>query len=323
MKGRNSSAPIMMQNAPRELRVITKALGSGFIETEALLVPGISELGDSEFPAERVLARKAKEVLDELQLHELHQRAIPSDIQVWTTDVQVVPSKRTPSWREPVQLRFHVLEWCQVEAAWVAYVPALGIEVVARDQEKLRALVPNHIQIALIRHGALKSIGNLIPLGRWQDMSVLRTRLNWEPSTPKEVEKETDDLKSRKDDVLRENATLLEPGPQPQAFEVDEAVERLARELTELDVRSVLLVGAAGSGKTAIFRECVRRGSSVGLEKHKAWTTTGSRLVAGMSGFGMWQERCAAVCKALRDEAIHPACRQLVRTDPGWQERAE
>jgi ATP-dependent Clp protease ATP-binding subunit ClpC len=291
-----------MGTTPRQVVMVKKALESGHFEIEALLFPGTSELDDGAFPSERVLSRKVKEQLDGLTLGEVHQRAAPHEIEVRNVEIAVVPSKRTTAWREPVQLGFQVLEWCQAEEAWVAYVPALGIEVVARDQEKLRARLPGHIQSALLRNGALKSLGSLVPLGRWREVSVSRTPLDWQPRSPKQVEQEDEESRDKKGNFLREHALLLEPASQPEAFEVGETVEQLAHGLADLDARSVLLVGASGCGKTAIFKECVRLGAALGLGQHKVWMTTGSRLVAGSSGFGMWQERCMAICKALRQE---------------------
>ncbi|HEU4794798.1 MAG TPA: AAA family ATPase, partial [Pyrinomonadaceae bacterium] len=77
--------------------------------------------------------------------------------------------------------------------------------------------------------------------------------------------------------------------------EVEDAVARLAEALTGKAARSVLLVGKAGVGQTAVFNELVRRRAEFNLESTPFWGTSGSRLVAGMSGFGMWQERCDAV----------------------------
>ena len=61
--------------------------------------------------------------------------------------------------------------------------------------------------------------------------------------------------------------------------------------------RSVLLVGPSGVGKTAIVHELVRRRRDLGLPNTTFWMTSGARLVAGMAGFSMWQDRCRAVCR--------------------------
>ena len=54
---------------------------------------------------------------------------------------------------------------------------------------------------------------------------------------------------------------------------------------------SVLLVGPSGIGKTAIFNELVRQREKFGLQENEFWATGGARLIAGQTGFGMWQKR--------------------------------
>ncbi|CAG1773210.1 hypothetical protein BAC2_03742, partial [uncultured bacterium] len=54
---------------------------------------------------------------------------------------------------------------------------------------------------------------------------------------------------------------------------------------------SYLFIGPTGVGKTAAFNQLVRERLKFKLEK-PFWATSGSRLVAGQSGFGMWQQRC-------------------------------
>ncbi len=68
----------------------------------------------------------------------------------------------------------------------------------------------------------------------------------------------------------------------------------LADALKGKAARSVLLVGKAGVGKTALVHELVRRRSDFGFASTPFWGTSGARLVAGMTGYGMWQERCDA-----------------------------
>ncbi len=99
--------------------------------------------------------------------------------------------------------------------------------------------------------------------------------------------------------------TVLGDVPLRPAFEVEALVEQLADLLTGRSPRSVLLVGPSGVGKTAAIGELVRRRQAHRLGSTPVWSTSGSRLIAGVSGFGMWQERCQRLCKeAARDGAI-------------------
>src|SRR6185437_2820937 len=61
--------------------------------------------------------------------------------------------------------------------------------------------------------------------------------------------------------------------------------------------RSVLLIGRPGAGKTAVVYQLVRERERRGLGRTPFWATSGARLVAGMSGFGMWQEQCRDLCR--------------------------
>jgi ATP-dependent Clp protease ATP-binding subunit ClpA len=68
---------------------------------------------------------------------------------------------------------------------------------------------------------------------------------------------------------------------------------------------SVLLVGPSGVGKTTLMRELACRRADYNLGATPFWSTGGARLIAGMTGYGMWQERCTQVVReALRQRAV-------------------
>lgn len=61
---------------------------------------------------------------------------------------------------------------------------------------------------------------------------------------------------------------------------------------------NVLLVGESGIGKTAILVDAVRkleRQPSEDLARYRYWSTSASRLIAGMQYLGQWEERCEEV----------------------------
>ncbi|HKV40964.1 MAG TPA: AAA family ATPase, partial [Blastocatellia bacterium] len=105
--------------------------------------------------------------------------------------------------------------------------------------------------------------------------------------------------------VVEEAGTDLTKVELPQAFEIQDLIDRVAEVLLSSEPKPVLLVGPSGVGKTAAVYELVRQRGNLQLGRSPFWETTGSRLVAGMSGFGMWQERCSRLWReASTDKAI-------------------
>ena len=81
---------------------------------------------------------------------------------------------------------------------------------------------------------------------------------------------------------------------------MESLAQRLAERLWGSAPQSVLLVGPSGVGKTALVHKL-----AAGKPASPCWSTSGSRIVAGMCGFGMWQQRCQAICaEAARTKAV-------------------
>src|SRR4029079_3332634 len=108
--------------------------------------------------------------------------------------------------------------------------------------------------------------------------------------TPKQVMASAGQQKQKKS-TLEQTAVNLTTQKLNPAYEVDQVVENLAEALVGPAASSVLLIGKAGVGKTAVIHDLVRHRERLGLGAAPFWSTSGARLVAGMTGFGMWQER--------------------------------
>ena len=97
--------------------------------------------------------------------------------------------------------------------------------------------------------------------------------------------------------VLESVATLVRPGS-PRPFPLRDAErELLGRLLGGVDRASVLLVGPERVGKSGLFAAWHERERAEGGTR-PVFATSGARLIAGMSGFGQWQERVRRVMEA-------------------------
>ncbi|MEQ1830440.1 MAG: AAA family ATPase, partial [Pirellula sp.] len=91
--------------------------------------------------------------------------------------------------------------------------------------------------------------------------------------------------------TVRSVATKVVTWQHTRTHEQHANVTRLIRCLDASRPQSVLLVGPSGVGKTAIVYEYGQ------LHPERVWGTSGARLVSGMCGFGMWQQRCHQVIR--------------------------
>lgn len=257
---------------------------------EALFVPEISRLAQSPLRLRRVLAGNARSVLERTALHELMRRHAPIDPQVHEYMVNLPAHRELPLWHKGLELRFPAVWWRQGDSC-VAFVPALGLEVIADTEAELHRRVPpqilQHFDVTR-RHDTMMG---LLLTQRCTELSCQKLEL--EPDIPTPKERAVQYAQSRqRESVLREVAVELAAAPIEPAFERETEVRLLAEALGQPAPESVLLVGPSGVGKTAIFRELVRRRNELQFAATPFWATSGSRLVAGMSGFGMWQQRC-------------------------------
>jgi ATP-dependent Clp protease ATP-binding subunit ClpA len=273
------------------LTALVQELDNGALLAEALLSPEVSCFAEAPGPLLEALARHARALLKSLAAADLYRRRLPGPVAAGDVTVELAPPPRSLGWRQPVTLTLPVLRWAHGNDARLAFVPALGIEVVAASDEDLERILPNHVRTAVLRSGA-NALHRLVWLARARHARTEPLSLTVELPTPRQLAVAAQQEQQAQHSVLDEVATDLTRQHLPEAFGLDDLVARLAEALTGRDPRSALLIGPSGVGKTAALHELVRRRAALGLGRTPFWATSGARLVAGMSGFGMWQERC-------------------------------
>jgi ATP-dependent Clp protease ATP-binding subunit ClpC len=258
---------------------------------EALFFPEVSCLGDDRDElclALEVNAAHIVRALPPLDLYRRHQTGLPEVVELRLT---LDAPARSVSWREPVELTLPVLKWAHGTDNFLVHVPALDIEIVAPTLDERERLLPLHVRAALLRRKRMR-LADLVRLQRCRKLEIILLSFSVKLPTPRQRVADEEVERQRKKSTLKEIAVDLTEQDLSEAYEVQDLLPRLAEALTGRNPRSVLLVGPSGVGKTALVHELVRRRRDFGLGHTPFWATSGSRLVAGMSGFGMWQERC-------------------------------
>ena len=281
------------------LILVTRALvdgGDGPHVAEALGFPeflGIEADADRLHGALRSLAR---EILSKSAPLDVHRRVIAATPTSGSLTVSIKPPKPSPAWREPIDLTLDVLRWRHGDDAAIAYVPALGIEVVAARDDALDPLVEQHVRVALAREKLTERLLDLAQLARVRSITIDRQVLTADIPTPAQIAAENVSETQDPKPVIADVGAVLDDAHVEPAYEIDPLVERLADTLVGRHPRSVLMVGPSGVGKTAAFHQLFLR-HDLRLAATPFWMTSGARLIAGASGYGLWQERCQRLCR--------------------------
>jgi ATP-dependent Clp protease ATP-binding subunit ClpC len=287
------------------LILVTQRLDGDFSVGEALHFPEVLALHTRPERIRAAVRALAREILAEGPPLEVHRRVAGEMPVASVVAIEIEPPRKSAAWIEPISLRFHVLRWRHGEEGIVARVPALAIEVMAAREGQLDELIPQHIRAALARSKVSQRLLDLAQLARVESVSVERATITAEIRTPAQIAAEDSKEREEKRAVIEEAGVVLSDDRAEPAYEIDGLVKELSDALVGANSASVLLVGPPGVGKTAAFVELFRQRRKHRLGHAPFWTTSGSRLIAGTTGYGLWQERCQRLCReAKREEAI-------------------
>lgn len=280
------------------------------LHPEASLIVRVPQLLDADdelgpepgLPSHRIqrLRELVQNAVSDLPPIRMWQRRLTGTPEVSSVEIRIDPPKQDQHWTKPVTLAMDIIVWQHEEKQWLANVPTLGIEIFAKDRETLDSRVRNHIRFALQRRRWSSSLKHMVQLARFVRTTLETHQTTLKIETPKQIEMAEGEPTEAP--VLKDVADQLDGTELAPAFEVQRYVTLIAEALAATAPRSVLLIGPSGVGKTAIINEVVRQRRKRGLGGTHFWGTSGSRLVAGMCGFGMWQERCDKMCRELREQ---------------------
>lgn len=247
----------------------------------------------------------AKAIVDQLELlvektaaDNFHQITLPRELHKDEITLRIDPPHDQLGWDSEFNLPISYVWWEPEKQLRVAYVPSIGIHAIAVGAGKIENEVRRESRQALIRCGATKDLKVLAELAQYQDIQLESHARLIDYPTPKEVAQKTSEKESEFEQ-LEKVAIRLHSSTARRAYQLAPQVKTLSERLSGKHPQSVLLVGPSGCGKTALFSEMVREHRAHKMEDFLFWQTDGSRLIAGMSGFGQWQDRCSKIVAEL------------------------
>ena len=277
------------------------------IVCELLLHPELLTIANDPARALKAQLPIAKELLDRYPIDETHRRQISGRPQVDEVDILLSRPQssgaRAKGWPDELTLRLWYVRWVHSDGNRIAFFPSLGIEVVAPNARELKRMIPDEVRQAILRIDRRGSLFTLALRHRTTELHIESAAWNPWPRTPKEnYEKRYGDEKA--EPVLKQVATQIDIAKLPPAYEIAAAAESMSRYLCSRDSGSILVLGPAGSGKTTLINEAIRMTGESGTKRYRSFhRTSGARLVAGQTGFGMWQQRCGQIATEARDES--------------------
>ena len=286
-----------------DVQLAIQELENGCFLGENLLMPEFSRLHDSLTRIYDGLVRSSARAYQELELFEMHRRHWQGEAELREVKLTLEPPRRSERWRYPLPLLFHAVIRNLDNGCCQAWIPALKFTVLTRKAEELDERISQQIRMLLHRRRHKLTLEHLLWLQRCRQIHLTThsTRVLVQDLKKRAEERDKPEQSSS---VLQKIGIDLGQEKLTPAYEMEPLVDSIAELLKDPRPTSILLIGPSGAGKTAALYEVVRQRKALQLGKTAFWASSGARIVAGQTGFGMWQERCKQLCKECIEQQV-------------------
>ncbi len=176
-------------------------------------------------------------------------------------------------------------------------VPALGVVALA-EPERLREALAEAIVLEHRRTGRHSDVRRQVAASWFEQVELHQLPLDLHFHRAEELRR----LKEqRSQPLLALVAEEMHVGMRA-AVALDDALATLVRAAEGSFARPVLVVGAEGSGKTALIHQYVRERRRRGAGA--PWETSAARLIQGLTRDGGWQHALAVLCAELAERDV-------------------
>ncbi|MEL7120605.1 MAG: AAA family ATPase [Bacteroidota bacterium] len=180
------------------------------------------------------------------------------------------------------------------EHSYWGIVPVLRIEAYAESLEELMDRLQCTIKLNFIQQKKLQVVQNVVTSIWYDSIELIKQELKLDVPTPREIQSLE---KEKKTDLLSKVGRAIKIDRQV-VYGRDDELKQMLQCLSNQFSKNVLLVGASGTGKTALVWEASRKFGKNKI-KGKIWETTASTLIKELTKDTGWQDNLAFLCKEL------------------------
>ncbi len=256
----------------------------------------LQAVGKSKDEVLRQLQRQLSKALTTTLPSDLWAGGFPPEYHSWRSSVELPPPGRDASWEAPLQIELECFRWQLSSGHCLVRVPAVSCTLFGKPDELSDAEVAKQARVALLRLAEKQGLLMLSQRFARRTYEMHSLPLELPLGSPAESD-ERQRAERKKTSALRSTASDLGAANLAHIHGLDEQAAELADHFLGETPHSVLLVGPAGVGKTSLIHRLVQMSQQLGLAQRRVWSTSGARIISGMSGLGMWQQRCTKLMR--------------------------
>jgi len=195
-----------------------------------------------------------------------------------------------------LELTFNYLYTTLPNQHKLAFVPVLGIEAYAENIDDLNKALQSAIELEFSRKKRYSSVRQIITTQWYQEINTEQHAIQTRFYSLSELDNLPEGHERR---WLPKIAHALKRFTQQRCFGREKELEQIRRALSGKYSRSVLLVGRAGVGKTALVEEVYRTAYQRDLGGMTFWETTAARMLQKLTVESGWEESYGQVLEEL------------------------
>ncbi|MEJ2403093.1 MAG: AAA family ATPase [Candidatus Thiodiazotropha sp.] len=280
------------------LSVVELTSLSGHKVTMPLGFTDAFQLGMSaESAADHFRGAVQKRLLQEGRYLEFVQLFQSHEYQIDRISIEVIADPKGELF-QPQIINLDYVYW-KAETVFLGLVPVVGIGGAGSTLEQLVEHLKEATSLYLFKQGLTRSLRDVIALQWYERVTIKQIDIETVFYTPNELES----FKADQGESLIPKTGRRMNAPAMPAFGMEKQVEELSKNLQGEFKQSVLIVGPAGSGKSALIGEYVRTNRFPFYAQ--VWQTSAARMLQVLAENGGWQYQLGLWCKEAREnEAV-------------------